>query len=369
MRTHFLPINYVEANGNITFLEKSFSEADTSPYALFLLQDINNLGIPKEGESGYKSFEQVVKKQNHLHGKSKYGLLLPKNINALINACAKSKRFKDGKFYNLLYIVDSKTQSSIVMCDITDDVTLVIFGSTDDSVIGWVEDIELLASHNVECLKNSKEYVSRNCNDSNKKYIFIGHSKGGMCASFAFYTADQKIRDNVIMVYDLDGPGFDSETLCNILGCDDSKVKIICPVESFVGRLFFQPVKPTVVASIDKGINQHNPTGWAIKDEHYEVVKHFNKKSSIKAVMAFNYMNSLSKKEKEHVVRGLTKLAKAGNTKTLTTLVLKPLKILRNAKKLSKEEKRILLKAPFKIIKSKVEARTYVNKREKKNKK
>lgn len=359
-----LPVDFVRDNRHVPFSVYPFVEADTAIFAMFLLMDINHIGIPKEGEKGSITFKDVIKNQKKLHGNKKFGLLLPLNINELMFAGEDSERYQDVKFYNLLNKVDDITQSACVMADITDDITLVIFGGTDDTVVGWKEDLDLMISHNVECLENARQYVNRNCKDKTKKYIFIGHSKGGMVSCHCMFTADQDIKDRLIAVYDMDGPGFTQDYLLDHL--DDpiiDKLNFICPRESFVGCLFFQPKYAIVVKSIDHGLMQHNPTGWVVEKDHYQRCNHFSKRATVKSVMAFEYMNNLSEEAKKNFVEGISKIANTGNAKTLSTLILKPLKIIRTAVHLPKAERREVFSLPFKLVKSKIKARKKVDKR------
>lgn len=364
MKKRTLPVDYINECGNIPFSLIPFSEADTSAFCMFLLMDINRIGIPKENKEGFITFEDAVNNQIKLHGKKKYGLLLPTDINELLTTSSTALRYKDVRFYNLYNKVDDVTQSTYVMCDITPDITLVIFGGTDDTVVGWKEDLDLLVSHNVECLKNAEEYIKRNCQNKNKKYIFLGHSKGGMISTHCFFNADDKIRERIISVYDLDGPGFTEDYLCDHL--DDplmDRLKLICPRESFVGRLFFQPKPAIVIKSINKGLMQHNPTGWVVDGDHFLRVNKFSKRATVKAVMAYKYMNNLSEEDKKNFVSGITKIAQTGNAKTLSTLILRPLSIFRTAVHLPKAERRQVFSLPFKLVHHKREAQKEARKR------
>lgn len=361
----FLPIDYVKKNKDIPLSLKNFSEVDTAVFAVFTLIDIAKVGIPFEGKEGSISFKDIMNNQKKLHGKKKLGLLLPLNITELLMEAGFSKRYGNIMFHSLYYQVDDVTQSTFVVGDINPHLSIVLFGGTDDSVVGWTEDLDLLVSHNVKCLENARKYVERNCNED-KLYILLGHSKGGMASCYAFMTTTDQIRKKIITAYDLDGPGFQQDFLVQYM--DDvllDKLKLICPRESFVGRLFFQPIRASVVKSIDKGLMQHNPTGWVVEDNHYLKCNGFSKRATVKSVMAYKYMNKLTDEEKKHFVSGIKRIAAAGNAKTLSTLVLRPLEIFVRAAKLPRPEKRVLFSTPFRLIKSKINARKEVNNRDK----
>lgn len=349
---------HLKNHKNEVLTPSNFYEADLVLFGLITLIDISKVNVPFENDKRTITLHEIIDNQIKLHKNRKLGLILNKEIINYLVDCSKSNRYKDIKFYNLFHKVDSETQSTFVMCDLSDDISIVIFGGTDDTVVGWKENFKLLINSNPECLNNAKEYVNRNCIDKNKKYVFIGHSKGGMLCCYSFLECDKSIQDRIIVAYDLDGTGFakefvnkhkDNEVL--------SRLQLICPRGSIVGRLFYQTKKSIVIKSSYHGPNEHNPVSWMVmSDGSFQRCKSFSKRSSINEVMIKKYLKKLSKKESEDLYNAIAKVASAGNAKTLTTLIKKPIVIIVAIAKLPKAEKKVMLTMPVHLAKESIQA-------------
>lgn len=347
----------------------NFCEADLVLFGLITLIDISKVNVPFENENRFITLNELMANQIKLHKNHRLGLILNKEILNYLIECGESNRYKDIKFYNLYHKVDLETQSTFVMCDLSDDISIVIFGGTDDSVTGWKENFKLLINSNPECLNNAKEYVNRNCTNKDKKYVFIGHSKGGMLCCYSFFECDKSIQEKVIVAYDLDGTGF-TKQFVNKHKSDDSvdKLQLICPKGSVVGRLFYQTKKAIVVKSSYHSLNEHNPVSWMImNDGSFERCKSFSKKSSINEVMIKKYLEKLSKNETESLYKALIKIINAGNATTLSMLIRKPIRILIAIAKLPKAEKKVVFTMPVNLLKNSVQPRK--QKRKRRNKK
>ena len=192
---------YLKKHKDEVLTPSNFCEADLVLFGLITLIDISKVNVPFENEDKYITLNKLMANQVRLHKKRKLGLILNKEISNYLIECSKTNRYKDIKFYNLYHKVDSETQSTFVMCDLSNDISIVIFGGTDDSVTGWKENFKLLVNSNPECLNNAKEYVNRNCTNKDKKYVFIGHSKGGMLCCYSFFECDKSIQEKVIATH------------------------------------------------------------------------------------------------------------------------------------------------------------------------
>lgn len=349
-----LPIDYVYKVKDEILTPSNFNEGDLILFSLITLVDIANVGIPREGEEGYTNIKDIMKRQKKLHNDEKYGLLLPLNINEFLELCAKSKRYQNLKFHSLFYKVDDKTQSTFLTVDLSNQISIVIFSGTDDTVVGWLEDFNLLVTQEIECLTNAREYTNRNCT-SDKAYILLGHSKGGLISNYVLLTAEPKVQDRIIIAYDLDGPGFNKEFIKKYKNNPElSKLRLICPRKSIVGRLFYQFNKATVVASSAKtGLTQHNPATWYISDDFsFSRCSNYSKRSTINDAVIKTYLDQLSKKDTETLVNSITKIANYGNAKTLSNLVVHPIKIIKGFFGLPKSERKQVRTTPFKLIKT-----------------
>ena len=359
-----LPIEYINKNGSELISPNNFNEADLILFATLPLIDISNVGIPVEGEKGSTNLKDILNKQYRLHKREKYGLILKRKINDYLEAAANCDRYTPLKFYNLFYKVDNNTQSVFFMCDISENITIVDFSGTDDTITGWIENLKLLVNQEQECLTNAREYVNRNCTDPNKYYVLVGHSKGGLISNYALLTANNDVKDRIIVAYNLDGPGFSKEFIKKHKNDKILEYSLIfyAPKGSVIGRLFNQFKNAIVVKTSAKGLEEHNPVEWNIDDNfNFIRCRSFSKKSTITDMMIKKYINQLGKKETEDLVNTISKILHTGNKITLTGLFTHPFKLLRATFSLPKAEKKQVLSVPFKLIKLNTQSRKELN--------
>lgn len=347
--------NYLDRKEDEELLLSNFTEVDTAIFATICLID-TLMCIPTEDSEEKKTFKEVMEEQIKEHGVNKLGALLPLEMTEILVRASKSKRYSGIKLYNLHINISSKlsTQSTFLMADLTEKTKIVIFGSTDDTVVGWEEDLKLIIDHDVECLKEAKEYVERHCSLDNR-YIFIGHSKGGMESAYALLTASKELQGRILVAYDLDGPGFTKEFVEEYKHNPAlDKLKLICPKGSFIGRMFHQPVKSIVCPSTAIGLLQHNPNSWVIKGNHFKRLKAFSKRTSILVSAVNNYVESLKEQEAKEIVNGVMKIIGSGRTKTLTMLISHPIRIIKGMKRLSKAERKAIASIPLELVKEEI---------------
>lgn len=354
MKNAMLPIDYININKDVILTPENFNEADLVVFSLIPLVDISNVGIPKEGKDGYTTLKNIMSVQKAIHEDSKLGLIIPNSIKECLTAAASSKRYQNLKIHSLFCKIDDNTQSTFMIVDMSKEISIVLFSGTDDTVVGWLEDLNLLIKQDIECLTNATEYVNRNCNEE-KVYILLGHSKGGLISNYTLLTANPEVQDRIVIAYDLDGPGFSKEFIKEYKHCPElQKLRLICPRKSIIGRLFYQFNKATVIGSSAKtGLTQHNPASWLIaEDFSFVKCKSYSKRSTINDSVIKTYINQLSKKDAENFVAAITKIANYGNAKTLTNLVVHPIKIIKGFFTLPKAERKQVSTTPFKLIKA-----------------
>ena len=106
------------------------------------------------------------------------------------------------------------------------------------------------------------------------RFFLGGHSKGGNLAVYAAMKCSDQVRERMIKVYSMDGPGFRPQVLASshYEALQDKMVKIL-PQSSVVGMLFENDIRYKTVASKTFGLAQHNPYKWLVKDGHFVEVE------------------------------------------------------------------------------------------------
>lgn len=192
---------------------------------------------------------------------------LTKRAPFLMKEMSHSKRFGGMKLAGFVNEVDAENQSQFSVCTfyLPDGTIYVAFRGTDDSLIGWKEDFNMSFSPGTGGQLKAVNYLNKNFARTMKPLRIGGHSKGGSFALYGAAFCKPHIKDNILEIYNNDGPGFIPE----ILKTPEYKSVIkrvhkYIPNESIIGMMMYTKAKISVVSSNTKGINQHDMFSWQI---------------------------------------------------------------------------------------------------------
>ena len=161
---------------------------------------------------------------------------------------------------------DDQYQFAAVTFLLEDGTCYAAFRGTDDSIVGWREDMNWSYMAATRGQERAVEYLNTRF-ANNKQFIRVGgHSKGGNFAVYGAMHCLPGIQERIREVYSNDGPGFislitESEEYKKIY----PKIKKYIPEESIVGILLDSGAEAFVVKSTADGVMQHSPFSWVIK--------------------------------------------------------------------------------------------------------
>ena len=251
--------NYCHYFKDISFEESPFNDVDNILLSTIVYLDFKD--IVKEPitmkEAGKKFFEQ-----NTFKTLKNYSLSI-KQIIQNFKIIYDHKRYKDIILSNYEKIVYEEKQFCALTYELPDGTLYIGYEGTDDSMIGWQEDFELIYKFPVPAQKCAITYINKIIKYKNKKVLVGGHSKGGNLAMTASMYAKPYIKRRIVTVYNNDGPGFrkeqyESKEFKQLL----PKLKMFVPSECVVGFLLRHPKQYMVVKSSGKGLLQHNANTW-----------------------------------------------------------------------------------------------------------
>jgi hypothetical protein len=350
---------YLDYSQNLSFKELPFNELDGVILSLLPLLDCS-ISFPKKGK---RQLFNCVARHVRVHELNSLGLIVNADIAKLIYRASTTKRFHDLTIHHFSCFIDqiSETQSTFLVVDILEDVSVVVFSGTDDTIVGWKEDFKLMYEDVIPCLTHSLNYLNKVGNEIEKMYL-VGHSKGGMEAFYAFSYVDQSIQDKIIKVYSYDGPGFSKKVCSGIKEELFVKMKHIIPQGGVVGRLFNSPIKPSIIYSSYRGLQQHDPLSWEVNISKLEFSNfdEFNVQSNLIKKKIDNILNSLPKEKSKEFVHYLFEVLSAGGSYTLTDLSKKPHKALRRFLKLSPENRKLIGSLILYLAKDKIISRELI---------
>jgi len=142
----------------------------------------------------------------------------------------------------------------------------VCFEGTDDSLIGWQEDLRMSYECPVPAQLRAVEYLREVAAAHPLRRIFVGgHSKGGNLAMYSAVKCGPEVRHRIRRVFNFDGPGFCDDTLSSPAYAElRARIESYLPESSIVGVLMEHDTNYRVIQSSAKGLAQHEPLTWQL---------------------------------------------------------------------------------------------------------
>lgn len=288
-------LEYLKEYGDYTLAEKPFSEVDSLILSQFSYLKFDEV-LSGEQESVEMSadwpgqcagstdvvtvactavsLEEIFRheKYDSLYGDERYR----RDNTALFLGMYGSRRFHDTRIMNYVNRIDLDTemQFSAVTILLPDGMVYVAFRGTDETIVGWKEDLNLAFSEPVPGQRMSVEYLNRAAETFAGDFCVGGHSKGGNLAVYASMNCRQEVRQRIVTIYDHDGPGFRPEVKAQ--GAYDQiadRIRKTVPRSSLVGMLLYSEGEYEVVESKTIGLAQHNPYTWLVREDAFWIVQ------------------------------------------------------------------------------------------------
>lgn len=264
--------DFIKKYGDKTFSELPFTDVDN-----LLLCEIFYMPFEKVLYKGFNDkpvlFSDACKKVFAYNGYKHIspGFLMNNYISQKMMALAETVRYKDVKVYacESVFGTEPAVQFAAMTFILPDNTKVVVYRGTDDTWVGWKEDIDIYTKKGIPSHKLCVDYLERVAKDfPDGDIIICGHSKGGHVALHSALYCDESVRNRIERVYNNDGPGFysynyiDSKPYNEII----NKYRHFVPDCSFVGMLLvhdddYIPVKSTRLF----GMLQHDLATWKIK--------------------------------------------------------------------------------------------------------
>lgn len=319
--------DYLTWRGDLTMRAAPFCEVDSLILSMFAYLDMQDI-VPAPGEEGELSVWAASKAFLERYPdpkKSKMGVLIPKDIVKMMRAMRSTKRFGTLKMSGYVNLIDPETelQFSAVTFLMADGTAIVTYRGTDDTLVGWKEDMNMCFLPVVPAQIKALEYLKNVAKEHKGKLILTGHSKGGNLAVYAAVHSDAAIRERITAVYSNDGPGFGR----NILDDPDyreirPRICNLVPQSSVVGMLLEHDENFTVVKSRQKsGFLQHNGLSWEILGNSFVHLKDVTSDSRKLDRTVNQWIRDMTPEQREEFAEAVYQLFSVDGAQTLTDLV------------------------------------------------
>ncbi len=235
-----------------------------------------------------------------------------------------------------------------------DDMRVIAYRGTDDSIAGWKEDCCLAFSEAVPAQVMAEEYLENT--DDSREIVLCGHSKGGNLAMFAALKGSGPRLEEIRRVYNFDGPGF-----CFKLENDYRYEKVrqrivtIVPESSIVGMLLNHEEDYLIVESQMAGILQHDAMFWKVMGNHFVYADQRNPSSVFVDNTLREWISGATFDERKEFVDAIFSIIESTGAKELNEL---PEKLARAGLRtltqpaLSAGQKRIIFRLLTNLIKA-----------------
>ena len=261
-------MDYLEWYGDFDFSVMPFNEVDNLILAELSYASLD--GIVPEPQLGRKlrpiSVKEAALKLDE-SGKLEKSCKLERNAGLLLLEMAKGRRFADAVLAGYVDKHDFKNQEqfSALHVYLSDGTLFVSYSGTDDTILGWKEDLNMAYQMPVPSQEEAVEYLEKTVPHDGRLIRIGGHSKGGNLAIYAAAMCYDRLKRRIIAIYNNDGPGFLESMLEKKAYLEiKDKVRTIVPETSIIGMLLEHGDSYEVVKSTGKGIMQHDGLSWQV---------------------------------------------------------------------------------------------------------
>ena len=179
-------------------------------------------------------------------------------------------RYRDLKMYGFRYIwsLEEEEQFSAVGLETQEGDQILAIAGTDDTLLGWKEDLNLAVNGHIAGQETSVKYVNDVLNSRGGRFTMCGYSKGGHLAVYAPAMCESP--DRLKSVYDFDGPGFRNDFLASErFRAISDRCLLIAPRYSAVSRMLNNIPNYVVTRGTLRGLYQHYSNRWLIEGNRF----------------------------------------------------------------------------------------------------
>lgn len=337
-------IDYVLWRGDLTIKENKINDIDLLIFSQIAMLDFDKT-VPNVSSNDFITLEKAANKYLKNNENINLGLIIPNQIIDLLKLISKSKRYKNIKLSSYINIIDKKKEIQISALSFLINSKLMVsaFSGTDDTIIGWKENLNMIYKSPVPAQKEACKYIESVVEKLDRNIIIVGHSKGGNLALFSSIYVRKEVQEKILHAYNFDGPGFvETMTETNKLISKIGKVTTIIPQNSVVGRLFEHKEKSIIVKSKQIGLYQHDAFSWEVVGSSFVEEKEVTKDSKQIEARIKMIVQKMSEDEKSSFCENVYKVLSSSDSKNLLDIPKRWFYIWEAYIKLSKDDKKTI---------------------------
>jgi hypothetical protein len=285
--------------------------------------------------------------------------IFKENLRRLLEVIKDAPRFADMRLCAYENHFDRKIEkqfSAIMFIPETGE-PYIAFRGTDDSIIGWKEDFNMVFSEAIPAQIEAVDYLEKAALLLGGGRLFGGtfrgvfnvggHSKGGNLAVYAAVFCSKRVRKRIRNIYNNDGPGISGSIAARPEYAEIApRIITFIPQTSIVGLLFEHKDDYVVVESTEKGILQHNPFSWNVMRDDFCRLDSVTAESRYINEALTHWLAGMDHKRRRHFIDALFSVFKETGVSSIDDLTADWLKsaanIIKAVQRYDKETKEML---------------------------
>lgn len=247
----------------------------------------------------------------------------------ILKKVAYTQRFRHVGLCKYVSTIDYKDEEQFAALHILleDGTTYISYRGTDDTLVGWKEDLNMTYMMPVPSQIEALRYLEETTQKSRRPLRIGGHSKGGNLAIYAAINCKDKLKKRIIEIYNNDGPGF-YEDVIESQGYKEMlpKIKTIIPVSSVIGMLLEHQEEYVIVKSKKKGISQHDIMNWEVLGPKLVYLESVSKSSRKLDNTIKSWLQNTDRSQRALFIEALFKALESTGAKTVSELTADKIK-------------------------------------------
>ncbi|MED9959534.1 MAG: Mbeg1-like protein [Christensenellales bacterium] len=238
----------------------------------------------------------------------------------LLTALSVSARFAPMRLSGYVSEISQEHQKQFAALTIQpgDGSVQVAFRGTDDTLVGWKEDLNMVFDAPVPAQREAVSYLCGAAALPGPLYV-CGHSKGGNLAVYAAAHCPQSVQARIVQIINHDGPGMDEQTVASEgYARIRPRLSTYLPSFSIVGMMLEHEDTYTVVQSENKSVLQHDALSWQMMGARMLRVEQPSEASLDASRVLRAWIASLPREEQRLFADAVYEMATAAHARTLS---------------------------------------------------
>ena len=259
----------------------------------------------------------------------------------LIKENPRFSEIKAAGFVNEISEKDN-VQFCAMTCFLGEDLTAIIFRGTDNSLVGWKENMDLAYNDEVPAQKRALQYLKNVADNVPGRLVVAGHSKGGNLAIYSAAFSEKELQDRIVRIFNFDGPGFNARVIQkeNFQTILDKAVTFV-PQDSVIGLLLEHKEPVSVVHSEEtNGFAEHHLCTWTVVRNGVLKEEKISKSGENNRENLSEWIAGMSDEEKREFIKAAYELVEEYKTTEELFTVKNIWKVIQSYRSMTEEQKK-----------------------------